>query len=78
MDKFPRGKSAIVGAATYGLGEAPGQNSNDMAALAGLKALEQANIPLSDVDGLFVCTRGNILQFVLQRAIHPTSDRALN
>lgn len=56
MDKFPRGKTAIVGAATYGLGEAPGQNSNDMAALAGLKALEQANIPLSDVDGLFVCT----------------------
>lgn len=61
MDKFPRGAAAIVGAATFGVGEAPGYTSNDMAALAGLKALEQAGIALSQVDGLFVCTSNDAL-----------------
>jgi acetyl-CoA acetyltransferase len=61
MDNFPRGRTAIVGAATYGVGEAPGMKPNDMAALAGLDALRQAGIKLSDVDGLFVCTSNDAL-----------------
>ena len=52
---FPRGKAAIVGAATYGIGEAPGLESIDLAAQAGLKALAQAGLTPQDVDGLFVC-----------------------
>ena len=61
MDQFPRGAAAIVGAATFGVGEAPGYTPNDMAALAGLAALEQANIGLNEVDGLFVCTSNDAL-----------------
>ena len=53
-DGFPRGQSAIVGAATYGIGEAPGLESIDLAAHASLKALKQANLTPADVDGLFV------------------------
>ncbi len=52
---FPRGKAAIVGAATYGIGEAPGLESIDLAARAGLDALSQAGLTPKDVDGLFVC-----------------------
>ena len=54
-DDFPRGQAAIVGAATYGIGEAPGLESIDLAALASLKALEQAHLAPTDVDALFVC-----------------------
>lgn len=61
MDKFPRGSTAIVGAATYGIGEAPGQTPNDLACLAGLAALDDAGLKLSDVDGLFVCTSNDAL-----------------
>jgi len=52
---FPRGRAAIVGAATYGIGEAPGFDSIDLAARAGLEALRQAKLTPQDVDGLFVC-----------------------
>ncbi len=60
-DRFPRGKTAIVGAATYGIGEAPGMTPNDMAAMAVLGALAQARTPLADVDALFVCTSNDAL-----------------
>ncbi len=36
---FPRGRIAVVGAATYGIGSSPGQEAIDLAVLAGLKAL---------------------------------------
>ncbi len=52
---FPRGQTAIVGAATYGIGESPGQEAIDLAAQAALKALAQAHLKPQDVDGLFVC-----------------------
>ncbi|HSW17408.1 MAG TPA: acetyl-CoA acetyltransferase, partial [Ramlibacter sp.] len=52
---FPRGQAAIVGAATHGIGEAPGQDSMDLAAQAALKALRQAGLQPKDVDALFVC-----------------------
>jgi acetyl-CoA acetyltransferase len=55
VENFPRGKSAIVGAATYGIGEAPGLRSLDLATHAALSALKDANLALKDVDALFVC-----------------------
>lgn len=53
-DDFPRGRTAIVGVATYGLGEAPGFESIDLAAQAALGALAMAGLQPKDVDGLFV------------------------
>jgi len=50
---FPRGKTAIVGAATYGIGKCPGHDAVDMAAKASLLALEDAGLHLSDVDALY-------------------------
>jgi acetyl-CoA acetyltransferase len=50
-----RCKTAVVGAATYGIGECPGETSLEMAATAGLKALDDAGVILSEVDGLFIC-----------------------
>lgn len=61
MDKFSRGRSAIVGAATYGMGESAGLKSLDLAARAALLALADANLKLSDVDALFVCTPDDAL-----------------
>lgn len=55
MEKFPRGKAAIVGVATYGIGECPGHRPLDMATKAALLALDDAGLKLSDVDGLFLC-----------------------
>lgn len=54
-DTFPRGKTAIVGAATFGVGKAPGYEASDLAAKASVAALAQAGLKLSDVDGLFFC-----------------------
>ncbi|MGD9980120.1 MAG: acetyl-CoA acetyltransferase [Hyphomonadaceae bacterium] len=54
-DRFPRGETAIVGAATFGIGKAPGFEASDLAAKASFAALAQAGLRLSDVDGLFFC-----------------------
>ena len=61
MEKFNRGATAIVGASTFGMGEAPGFTSRDLAAAAGLAALTQAGIELHDVDGLFTCLSDDML-----------------
>ncbi len=61
MESFPRGRAAIVGAATYGMGESPGLRSLDLAGRAALLALQDANLKLSDVDALFVCTPDDAL-----------------
>ncbi|MBG6287020.1 thiolase [Pseudomonas nitroreducens] len=61
MERFPRGAVAIVGAATYGMGESPGMRPLDLAAKAALAALQDANLALSDVDALFVCTPDDAL-----------------
>lgn len=53
-ERFPRGRSAIVAAATYGIGESPGHSSLDLATLASLRALDQVGLAPSDVDGLFI------------------------
>ena len=52
---FPRGRTAIAGLATYGLGEAPGLSSIELAAKAGLIAIADAGLTLPDVDALFIC-----------------------
>jgi acetyl-CoA acetyltransferase len=54
MSGFPRGRCAIVGAATHGLGVSPGFSAMDLAAGASLKALSAAGLEPRDVDALFV------------------------
>ena len=61
QDKFPRGKSAIVAATTYGMGESPGRSSMDLAVSASLNALDQVGLKPSDVDGLFICVPDDFL-----------------
>jgi len=51
-----RGKAACVGAATAGCGEAPGRNATELMAEAVCRALADADIALSEVDGLFAAT----------------------
>lgn len=51
-----RGKAACVGAATAGCGEAPGRNATELMAEAVCRALADADLPLSQVDGLFAAT----------------------
>ena len=60
-DLFPRGRTAIVGAATHGMGLAPGFSSMDLAALAASQALRQAGLSPADVDGVFVATPDDFL-----------------
>lgn len=54
QDRFPRGKSAIVAASTYGIGEAAGLGSMDLAVSASVRALDQVGLTPGDVDGLFI------------------------
>jgi len=54
-DNFPRARTAIVGAATFGIGEAPGYTSLELAARAGLMAVADAGLELPEIDALFVC-----------------------
>jgi acetyl-CoA acetyltransferase len=50
---FPSGETAIVGAATFGIGTCPGFAAIDMAARAALLALADAGLSLKDVDALY-------------------------
>ncbi|RMX06638.1 thiolase [Corticibacter populi] len=54
QERFPRGRTAIVSSATYGIGEAPGRSSLDLAASASLRALDAIDLSPADVDGLFI------------------------
>jgi acetyl-CoA acetyltransferase len=56
-----RGRAAIVGAATWGMGESPGLRPLDLAAQAARSALADAGLSLPDVDALFVCTPDDAL-----------------
>lgn len=53
LQGFPRGQTAIVGAATFGIGKCPGVSAVDMAAKASLMALADAGISLSEVDAIY-------------------------
>ncbi|MCP3731258.1 thiolase [Sphingomonas sp. MG17] len=55
MTDFPRGRTAIVGAGTFGTGRAPGYSASDLAGIATARALAEAGLTLADVDGLFFC-----------------------
>lgn len=52
---FARGRTAIVGAATFGIGEVPGWSSAELAAAAAYRAFQDAGITLGMIDGLFGC-----------------------
>ena len=54
MHGFPRGKTAIVGAATFGVGKSPGFEAMELAAQASLIALADAGLAPRDVDALFI------------------------
>ncbi|HEX4599133.1 MAG TPA: acetyl-CoA acetyltransferase [Burkholderiaceae bacterium] len=54
MNGFPRGRTAIVGAATFGVGRAPGLEAIDLAAHASLLALSESGIRPDEVDALFI------------------------
>jgi acetyl-CoA acetyltransferase len=56
-----RGRTAIVGAATFGMGESPGLRPLDLAAQAARRALDDAGLSVRDVDALFVCTPDDAL-----------------
>ena len=53
VEAFPRGKTAIVSAATFGIGEAPGYSSLDLAAKAAVMAVAASGLKLSDIDATF-------------------------
>jgi len=55
-----RGKTAIVGAATAHLGEAPGYSHMEIAADAARAALADAGLTLKDVDGLFAVSMHSV------------------
>lgn len=75
MGDFPSGKTAIVGAATFGMGRCPGHDPYDMAAVAARDALAEARLTFADVDGLFVTastdTFGGGMSFAQYTGIRP-------
>jgi acetyl-CoA acetyltransferase len=60
-DPFPRAKTAIVGASTFGLGVMPGWSSMELATQASKLALDDAGLSLGDVDAVFICTPDDYL-----------------
>jgi acetyl-CoA acetyltransferase len=58
---FPRGRTAIAGVATYGIGDAPGNSAIELAAKAALLALADAGIALNEVDSLSICLPDDFL-----------------
>lgn len=51
-----RGRSAVVGIGTAGLGEAPGRTAMELLAQASLAAIADAGLSLADIDGIFAAT----------------------
>lgn len=56
MNPSLRGATAIVGIGTAGMGAAPGFSAIELLGQASLRALADAGLPLSDVDGIFCAT----------------------
>lgn len=59
-----RGKAAVVGVATAGIGHSPGFNSLELMAQASAKALADCGLTMADVDGLFVSSVTNAMPTV--------------
>ena len=53
---FPRGKTAISGLATFGVGEAPGFSAMEIAAAAGLAAVSDAGLSIEEFKERFVAS----------------------
>ncbi|SDC47228.1 Acetyl-CoA acetyltransferase [Variovorax sp. CF079] len=74
QERFPRGRTAIVGTATFGCGASPGYSAMELAHQASVLALAQAGLKPSDVDGLFVVVMDDSLSgltFAETLGIHP-------
>ncbi|MEO1910178.1 MAG: thiolase [Paracoccus sp. (in: a-proteobacteria)] len=56
MSHGMRGKSAIVGMATAGIGDAPGFSAMELLGQAAVKAVKDAGLRLQDIDGVFAAT----------------------
>lgn len=73
-DTFPRGRTAVVGSATFGVGEMPGYSALEIAANAVRRALADADIGLPEVDGLFIALPDDLfggLSLAQYLGIHP-------
>lgn len=71
---FPRGAAAIVSAATWGCGEAPGYTSMELAARATRDALAAVGLTPADADALFICLPDEALSglsFAQYLGVHP-------
>nr|WP_308423379.1 acetyl-CoA acetyltransferase [Pseudooceanicola nanhaiensis] len=71
---FPRGKTAFVGHATHGMGEAHGYSSMDLMVISALKALDCAGLTPGDVDAVFTGHPNDYLNqmtFIQQLGINP-------
>ncbi|SNT76633.1 thiolase [Paracoccus seriniphilus] len=55
-DRSLRGKSAIVGMATAGVGEAPGFSAMELLGQAAAAAVANAGLKMQDIDGVFAAT----------------------
>lgn len=56
MSAAIRGKTAIVGIGSAGVGEAPGYSAIELLGQASLKAIADAGLKLSDIDAIFAAT----------------------
>ena len=73
-DRFPRGRVSVAGAATFGVGEAPGFATIEIAARAVRLALDDAGIALGEVDGVFVALPDDLfggLSLAQYLGLHP-------
>ena len=56
MSQVLRGKTAIVGIGSAGIGEAPGHSAIELLGQASVKAIADAGLKLSDIDAVFAAT----------------------
>ena len=73
-ETFPRGRTAMAGLATFGVGECPGWSAMEMAAEAGRMAVADAGLRLQQVDGLFICLPDDLfagLSYAEHLGLHP-------
>jgi len=52
-----RGRTAIAGIGTAGMGEAPGWSATELMCKATAAAVADAGLSLPDIDGIFAATR---------------------
>lgn len=56
MSAAIRGKTAIVGIGSAGVGEAPGYSAIELLGQASLRAIADAGLKLSDIDAIFAAS----------------------